>query len=564
MYQEYKAAWAALTAPGADFEVTTTNVRGVDIKTYANALTNLRDAWVSTAAYAEREYIVYEDERLTYAQAHEHVNSLGNWLIGQGVQPGDRVAIAMRNYPEWILSYWAILSVGATVVGMNAWWTGPEMLYALEDSTPKAIIADEERLATLNSIRAKLANLVVIGVRVPGSPADVTPWSDVIADPTPMPEIAIDPDSDACIFYTSGTTGNPKGAQLTHRGCTTNIWSLMFAAALQRVLAVQKGLIEADAEPPIPSALVTTPLFHVTANNCVAHGTTLAGGKLTHMYKWDAGVALKLIEQEKISALSGVPVMAREVISHPDFATTDTSSLMTLGGGGAQLQPDLVGKIDEQVATARPNTGYGMTETCGIITSIGADYFVDKPASCGPAMPAYETKVVDPETGEERATGEAGELWVRGGHVIRGYLNRPDATAETIVDGWLRTGDMAREDEDGFLYIVDRIKDMVLRGGENIYCAEVESAIFDHPAVAECTVFGVEDDRLGEEVGAAIYLSPGQTANADEIRDHLLNQLAKFKIPRYIWFTDTALPRNASGKFLKRELRETLKVADSH
>ena len=563
MYQEYKAAWAALTAPGADFEVTTTNVRGVDIKTYANALTNLRDAWVSTAAYAEREYIIYEDERLTYAQAHEHVNSLGNWLIGQGVQPGDRVAIAMRNYPEWILSYWAILSVGATVVGMNAWWTGPEMLYALEDSTPKAIIADEERLATLNSIRAKLANLVVIGVRVPGSPADVTPWSDVIADPTPMPEIAIDPDSDACIFYTSGTTGNPKGAQLTHRGCTTNIWSLMFAAALQRVLAVQKGLIEADAEPPVPSALVTTPLFHVTANNCVAHGTTLAGGKLTHMYKWDAGVALKLIEQEKISALSGVPVMAREVISHPDFATTDTSSLMTLGGGGAQLQPDLVGKIDEQVATARPNTGYGMTETCGIITSIGADYFVDKPASCGPAMPAYETKVVDPETGEERATGEAGELWVRGGHVIRGYLNRPDATAETIVDGWLRTGDMAREDEDGFLYIVDRIKDMVLRGGENIYCAEVESAIFDHPAVAECTVFGVEDDRLGEEVGAAIYLSPGQTANADEIRDHLLNQLAKFKIPRYIWFTDTALPRNASGKFLKRELRETLKVSDS-
>ena len=564
MYLEYKAAWAALTAPGADFEVTTTNVRGVDIKTYANALTNLRDAWVSTAAYAEREYIVYEDERLTYAQAHEHVNSLGNWLIGQGVQPGDRVAIAMRNYPEWILSYWAILSVGATVVGMNAWWTGPEMLYALEDSTPKAIIADEERLTTLSSIRAQLANLVVIGVRVPGSPADVTPWSDVISDPTPMPHIEIDPDSDACIFYTSGTTGNPKGAQLTHRGCTTNIWSLMFAAALQRVLAVQKGLIEADAEPPIPSALVTTPLFHVTANNCVAHGTTLAGGKLTHMYKWDAGVALKLIEQEKISALSGVPVMAREVISHPDFATTDTSSLMTLGGGGAQLQPDLVGKIDEQVATARPNTGYGMTETCGIITSIGADYFVDKPASCGPAMPAYETKVVDPETGEERATGEAGELWVRGGHVIRGYLNRPDATAENIVDGWLRTGDMAREDEDGFLYIVDRIKDMVLRGGENIYCAEVESAIFDHPAVAECTVFGVEDDRLGEEVGAAIYLSPGQTANADEIRDHLLNQLAKFKIPRYIWFTDTALPRNASGKFLKRELRETLKVADSH
>ena len=564
MYQEYKSAWAALTAPGADFEITTTNVRGIDIRTYANAVPNLRDAWATTAAYADREYLIYEDERLTYAQAHDRVNALGNWLIAQGVKPGDRVAIAMRNYPEWLLSYWATLSIGATVVGMNAWWTGPEMLYALNDSEPKAIIVDEERLATLNEVRQQLPAMQVVCVRLCSEQAIVTPWLNVIANPTPIETVAIDPDSDACIFYTSGTTGNPKGAQLTHRGCVSNIWSLMFAAALQRVLAVQKGLIEADAEPPIPSALVTTPLFHVTANNCVAHGTTLAGGKLTHMYKWDAGIALKLIEQEKISALSGVPVMAREVISHPDFGKTDTSSLLTLGGGGAQLQPDLVGKIDEPVATARPNTVYGMTETCGIITSIGADYFVDKPASCGPAMPVFETKVVDPESGEERPNGDPGELWVRGGHVIRGYINRPEATAETIVDGWLRTGDMAREDEDGFLYIVDRIKDMVLRGGENIYCAEVESAIFDHPAVAECTVFGVVDDRLGEEVGAAIYLTPGQSIDAADVREHCAGQLAKFKIPRYIWFTNEALPRNASGKFLKRELRDTLQVSDSH
>ena len=564
MYQEYKSAWAALTAPGADFEITTTAVRGVDIRTYANAVPNLRDAWATTAAYGEREYLIYEDERLTYAQAHDHVNAFANWLVAQGVAPGDRIAIAMRNYPEWLLSYWATLSIGATVVGMNAWWTGPEMLYALNDSKPKVIIVDDERLATLNQIIEQLPAMQTVGVRLSSEQERVTPWQNVIANPAQREAVAIDPDSDACIFYTSGTTGNPKGAQLTHRGCVSNIWSLMFAGALQRVLAVQKGLIEADAEPPIPSALVTTPLFHVTANNCVAHGTTLAGGKLTHMYKWDAGLALKLIEQEKISALSGVPVMAREVISHPDFAKTDTSSLLNLGGGGAQLQPDLVGKIDEQVATARPSTGYGMTETCGIITSIGADYFVDKPASCGPAMPVFETKVVDPESGAERPKGDPGELWVRGGHVIRGYLNRPEATAETIVDGWLKTGDMAREDEDGFLYIVDRIKDMVLRGGENIYCAEVESAIFDHPAVAECTVFGVADDRLGEEVGAAIYLAPGQSTGAEDIREHCAARLAKFKIPRYIWFTDEALPRNASGKFLKRELRDALQVSDSH
>lgn len=563
MYQEYKETWAELIAPGADFEIAVKEVRGVPIKTYANAAQNLRDLWLSTQAFAERDYLVYEDERITYAQAHEQVASLAHWLITQGVKPGDRVAIAMRNYPEWMLCYWATLSVGAAVVGMNAWWVGSEMLYALEDSTPKVMIVDPERLNQLGELRKEVSAIKLLGVRFPDEEAGVTPWAEAIANPAPLPMLDIDTDEDACIFYTSGTTGKPKGAQLTHRGCVSNVWSLMFAGALQRTLAVKNGLMAADAEPVVPSSLVTTPLFHVTANNCVAHGTTLAGGKLIHMYKWDAGVALELIEKEKITAVSGVPVMAREIISHPNFATTDTSTLLTLGGGGAQLQPDLVGKIEEVVATARPNTGYGMTETCGIITSIGADHFVDKPASCGPAMPAFESKVVNPDSGIEMPLGEAGELWVRGGHVIRGYLNREDATAESIVDGWLRTGDMAKKDEDDFIFIVDRIKDMVLRGGENIYCAEVESAIFDHEDVAECTVFGVEDERLGEEVGVAVLLKSGTTTKADELRSHCASKLAKFKIPRYFWFMNEALPRNASGKFLKRELRDSLQIKDS-
>ena len=563
MYQEYKETWAELIAPGADFEIAVKEVRGVPIKTYANAAQNLRDLWLSTQAFAERDYLVYEDERITYAQAHEQVASLAHWLITQGVKPGDRVAIAMRNYPEWMLCYWATLSVGAAVVGMNAWWVGSEMLYALEDSTPKVMIVDPERLNQLGELRKAVNAIKLLGVRFPDEEAGVTPWAEAIANPAPLPILDIDTDEDACIFYTSGTTGKPKGAQLTHRGCVSNVWSLMFAGALQRTLAVKNGLMAADAEPVVPSSLVTTPLFHVTANNCVAHGTTLAGGKLIHMYKWDAGVALELIEKEKITAVSGVPVMAREIISHPNFATTDTSTLLTLGGGGAQLQPDLVGKIEEVVATARPNTGYGMTETCGIITSIGADHFVDKPASCGPAMPAFESKVVNPDSGIEMPLGEAGELWVRGGHVIRGYLNREDATAESIVDGWLRTGDMAKKDEDDFIFIVDRIKDMVLRGGENIYCAEVESAIFDHEDVAECTVFGVEDERLGEEVGVAVLLKSGTTTKADELRSHCASKLAKFKIPRYFWFMNEALPRNASGKFLKRELRDSLQIKDS-
>ncbi len=562
LYEEYKKTTQALTAPGADFEIAVQQIRGNPTRIYANAPANMRDVFLSSAQYGDQDYLVYEDERLTYAEVHERVKNIGAWLSAQGVKPGDRVGIAMRNYPEWLQAYWATLYIGATVVGMNAWWTGPEMMYALDDSTPKVLILDQERLDRLANNMDDISEIKLVGVRLNSANANITPWQNLLAPGAPVPLVDIDADSDACIFYTSGTTGHPKGAELTHRGCVSNIWSMLFAGALLRSLAEQQGLLEPDAPTATPSALVTTPLFHVTANNCVAQGTTLAGGKLVHMYKWDAGHALELIEREKITAMSGVPVMAREVISHPNFAKTDTSSLLSLGGGGAQLQPDLVAKIDATVSTARPNTGYGMTETCGIITSIGGDFFVDKPASCGPAMPCFETKVVDAD-GNEVLAGQPGELLVRGAQVIKGYLNRPDATRESIENGWLHTGDVARIDEDGFIFIVDRLKDMVLRGGENIYCAEVESALFEHPGVAECSVFGVPDDRLGEEVGVAVHLKEGVSADADELRAHLRVLIAAPKIPRYIWFTSEALPRNASGKFLKRELRDSLALADA-
>jgi long-chain acyl-CoA synthetase len=339
---------------------------------------------------------------------------------------------------------------------------------------------------------------------------------------------------------------------------------MMFAGQVT-ALATAHGtgvMPDPDAPVPIPATLVTTPLFHVTANNCGAYATTAAGGKMVLMYRWDAGEALKLIERERISSVSGVPVMARELVTHPDFGKYDTSSLMSVGGGGAQIQPDLVAKIESTVATARPNTGYGMTETCGIITSISGDFFVDKPASCGRAMPSFETKVVD-DAGNALPPGQPGELWVRGSSVIKGYINRADATAESITDGWLHTGDVAKLDEEGFIFLVDRKKDMVLRGGENIYCAEVEATIHQHPAIAECCVFGVPDARLGEEVGAAIVLRPGETLSADQIREHCVSLVAKHKAPRYVWLLSESLPRNASGKFLKRELRESLKVGDA-
>jgi len=564
MYDELRAVWQELTAPGAPFEVTELEIRGVRLRAYAGAPPDLRALWGASAAHADADYLVYQDERWSYADAHREVASVARWLTEHDVGPGDRVAIAMRNYPEWMLAYWATVSIGAVVVGMNAWWTPPELLYGLQDSEPKVLVCDAERLARYLEIRDQAPPCRVVAVRTePPLPEGAVPWSELRETGGELPEAEIDPDEDACIFYTSGTTGRPKGAQLTHRGCTNNLMSLAFWNTAQVLSAQRAGKASpSSAGPARLAALVATPLFHVTANNCIAHSATAIGGKLVLMHKWDAGDALALIEREKLTNFSGVPMMAREILAHPDFEKTDTSTLKALGGGGAQLQPDLVAKIDDTVETARPNTGYGMTETCGIITAISADFFVDKPASAGPAMPCFEARCIGPE-GKEVAAGEVGELCVRGAQVIRGYLNRPEATAETIEDGWLRTGDVARIDEDGFIFIVDRAKDMVLRGGENVYCAEVESVLFDHPDVVECAVFGVPDDRLGEEVGAAVVLVPGRPGDAEALRAHCSERLAKYKIPRYLWLREEPLPRNANGKFLKRQLRDDLKVGDA-
>lgn len=558
-YKELKEAAAMLTAPGAPFEIEHVAVRGQQLRAYKNAPPNLRAFFQASAAFGDAEYLIFERDRITYAEAHAQVAAFAAWLVAQGVRRGDRVAIAMRNYPEWLLAYWACTSIGVAAVGFNAWWIAEEMAYAIADSQPKVIVCDEERFARLAPQHFESCKIVL--VRASATPAGIATWQDTIATRAAFPDATIDPDDDACIFYTSGTTGHPKGAQLTHRGCINNLMSVLFSGAVQG-LAVHRGTGVEPPAPPTPIAIATTPLFHVTANNCVAYPVTAQGGKLVLMHKWDASEALRLIERERATALSGVPTMARELVTHPDYDKYDTSSLMTMGGGGAPLQPDLVAKIETRPGGRRPNTGYGLTETCGIITSVAGDFFVGKPASCGMIMPDFEAKAVD-DNGIAVPLGELGELWVRGAQVVKGYLNRPEATAEAITDGWFHTGDIVRIDEDNFVFIVDRKKDMVLRGGENVYCAEVEAALYRHPAIAECIVFGVADTRLGEEVAAAIVVREGANASADDFRAEAARHISKHKIPRYIWLLTEPLPRNANGKFLKRQVREQLMLEDA-
>lgn len=574
MFEHLHAARAQLSAPGAPFEVTTIDVRGVPTRVFAAAPPSMRSIFELSAAYADREYLVYEDEHYTYAEVHAQVRALADVLVNtHGVGRGDRVALAMRNYPEWVVGYWAVVSIGAAVVGMNAWWTPVEMAYGLTDSRPKVLIADDERLervmSVLDEVRADGPMHVMVVRSDRALPSDASRWSDVVrpdAAPASLPEAMIDPDDDACIFYTSGTTGFPKGAQLTNRGSVHNIVNIAFMNTAAPLADAMRTAAETGApfEAPAPSGnqtvfMASTPLFHVTACNCVLHPATLVGGKLVLMYKWDPGRALELIERERVNSFSGVPTMSRELLMHPDWATRDTSSLVGMGGGGAAMQPDLVAKVDSSLKNGVPVTGYGLTETHGIVTANSARNFVLRADSAGTIVPTLETKLVD-EAGNDLPAGPdtIGVLCVRGAVVIKGYLNRPEATAEAIQDGWFNTGDIARIDDDGFVYIVDRAKDMVLRGGENVYCSEVEVAIYQHPDVAEAAVFGVPDERLGEDVAVAIVLAPGAEMTPEDLRGFLSDKLAKHKIPAQIWFRDEALPRNANGKFLKRELKAEL------
>lgn len=557
--EHYKKSRQLTLQEGGLFEVARQMVNGQSLLGYVNAPNSLRDMWLLATGHGDAEYLIYNDERWTYTQAAQEVAAFASYLRAQGVNPGDRVAIAMRNYPEWVLAHWAINAIGAVVVGMNAWWVADEMAYALADSKPCVLVADDRRLLTFSQVAADFPNIHVVSVRESNSPVAATPWEVATANDGQIPDVTIDPDSEAMIFYTSGTTGRPKGAQLTHRGCVANI---MNVGAVGRIYASAQALLRGvelnDAiAPPTPSCLIATPLFHVTANNCVMQAGTLAGGRFVLMYKWDPVEAMKLIQQESLSTISAVPMMSRELLLHPDRDDYDLSSLISMGGGGAAMQPDLVSKVVSDTVRAKPAQGYGMTEVCGIISYISGDIFLERPESAGPLCPALEGHAIDTD-GNALGPGEVGEICVRGTSVIKGYLNRPEASAETIVDGWLHTGDIGYFDEDGFIYLVDRAKDMILRGGENVYGAEVENAIFDHPAVLECVAFAVPDERLGEEVGAAIHLKDGAMLDASGLREHLASRLAAFKIPRYVWFLAEPLPRNASGKFLKRELKDVL------
>jgi acyl-CoA synthetase (AMP-forming)/AMP-acid ligase II len=553
-----KEVEALLTAPGAKFEMETVYIRGVPTRVWKNAPPHMAALVQLSRTHGERLATIYEDERVSYEAQFRAIATLAADLAAGGVTKGDRVAVAMRNLPEWIVAFFAATTLGAIAVPLNAWWTGEELVYGLNDSGAKVLITDDERWDRLAPLRSEIpgvARVLVSRARHPldgaerledviGTPHD---WAGLA--PRDLPVVALMPEDEATILYTSGTTGKPKGALGTHRNFMTNILSTAYAAART---VLRRG--EALPEPTPKVALTVIPLFHATALSAGLMGAMAGGHTIIYMRKFEPVRAMEIIEREKVNSTGGVPTIAWQLLEHPERHRYDLSSLETIGYGGAPSAPELVRKIAGELKSA-PGNGWGMTETTATVTTHSGEDYVNRPESCGPAVAVADLRIMDPDGQRELPVGQVGELWARGPMIVKGYWNKPEATAATFVDGWVRTGDLARLDEEGFCFIVDRAKDMVIRGGENIYSSEVENVLYDHPAVTDCALIGIPHRTLGEEPAAVVHLAPGTSATEAELQAWVRDRLAAFKVPVAIRFCDEMLPRNANGKILKRDLK---------
>jgi acyl-CoA synthetase (AMP-forming)/AMP-acid ligase II len=552
-------AAALLTAPGAPFEMETVAIDGVPTRVWKNAPANLALLLRLSRGHGERLFTIHQDERVSYEANFRATAALARHFQELGVGKGDRVALAMRNLPEWPVAFFAIVSLGAIVVPLNAWWTGAELAYGLADSGAKVLIADARRHERVLPHTAELPALEHVLVARSNAPLEAkadrleevigTPTTYAALPDTELPDVAIAPDDPAAIFYTSGTTGSPKGALGTHRNLASNILSGGFAAA-------RASLRRGEAPPPAAprTGLLVIPLFHVTACSASLMGAVATGSTLVFMRKWDPVEAMEIIERERVTLTGGVPTIAWQLLDHPERHKYDLSSLESIAYGGAPSAPELARRIHAEFG-AQPGNGWGMTETMATVTTHSGEDYLARPDSAGPPVATADLKIMSEDGSRELPVGEVGELWARGPMIVKGYWNRPAETAATFVDGWVRTGDLARLDEEGFLTIVDRAKDIVIRGGENIYSIEVENVLYAHPAVTDCALIGLPHPSLGEEPAAVVHLVPAARVSEAELQDWVRARLAGFKVPVAVRFVPEMLPRNANGKILKRTLK---------
>ena len=535
------------------FKLKNENIRGVNYKCFDSKLSNLNDYFQLSSQYSDKEMLVFKDERYTYEESYNLSSSFANALIKKfDVKKGDRIAIASRNYPEWINSFIAITSIGAIAVPLNSWWTTEELKYGIKNCGAKIIIVDDKRYNLIKDF-ADDKNLILLSIRC--NETDDKNWNNIIKPflKTPMPKIKITPDDDATIFYTSGSTGHPKGVCSTHRAVISTLLQWMVVATARSI----KDQIKPD-DSVQPSCLITVPLFHVTGSHSQFMLSFLSGRKMVMLYKWDPLKALELIETEKIISLSGVPTMTLEVMRHPDRHNFDLTSLKDLSGGGAARPSSHVKKLKTEFPNAKPGLGYGLTETNAAGAVISGDEYIERPGSTGkPTKPLTELIICN-KNNKELPKGESGEIYIKTPSNFRCYWNDAEATEKTFFEGWFKTGDIGFLDQDNYLFIVDRAKDIVIRGGENISCLEVEDTINGHPNILEASVYGIPDERLGEILCCSLTIEYNEKISQDDLKNYLKNYLASFKIPTHFDFHREQLPRTASGKIYKLELRKEM------
>jgi len=557
---------AEITGPGGFFELEEVAVGDRSYQTYKHAPKTAIQVLQNSRAHGDQDFIIFEGRRYTYTDFFAEVDALASSLQNSyGVASGDRLAIAMRNNPEWVIAFAAATLVGAIVVPINSWGKTEELQYAITDCRASLLICDQSRFALVADIFDQFnIPAIVVPEREDFETGDnVSLFSEATEQGRGKPyEIAdVNPDDGALILYTSGSTGFPKGVVQRHISVGQSLMNMMFLGMLVAELEGGPREYRGGAERETP--MLTVPLFHATGLLGGLIMPIMLGQKVVMMYKWDSLAALKLIQDEHVTGLNSVPAILQDLLSLPEYDSYNTESLMRVGAAGAATPAGLPELIESKVGAPSRSAGYGMTETLAVGGTMSGVMFDLKPDSAGIPSPIMELRFTNPD-GSVVADGEQGEIEMRGVCVTPGYWEKPEANAQTLTpDGWLKSGDIGVLDEDGFLHITGRIKEIVIRGGENIYPGEIEQAAYELESVREVVVFGEPDQVMGEEMVMVAYPAPGAALDEAILRNFLKERLAGYKVPRTIQFWDHPLPRNASEKLHKLKVKEAyMEAAD--